>query len=106
MRLLMSFNQLAKLKILFIFVRIKDRIMNIEAKKLELMHLLLQAKKESLLSKLKKVFEEESNTFYSTEITNLQERAEASLKAIDKDETRPITEFKADIGHWKSKQAI
>lgn len=80
--------------------------MNIETTKLELMHLLLQAKKESLLSKLKQVFEEESNTFYSSDISNLQKRAEASLKAIEKSETRPITEFKADIERWKSKQAI
>ena len=33
--------------------------MNIEATKLELMQLLLQTEKESLLNKLKKVFEEE-----------------------------------------------
>jgi hypothetical protein len=80
--------------------------MNIETTKLELMHLLLQAKKESLLSKLKKVFEEESNTFYSSDISNLQQRAEASLEAVEKGETRPIKEFKADIDLWKSKQAI
>lgn len=85
---------------------IKNGIMNVEATKLELMHLLLQAKKESLLSKLKKVFEEESNTFYSYDISELQKRAEASLKAIEKGETRPITEFKGEIDHWKSKQAI
>lgn len=85
---------------------IKNGIMNVEATKLELMHLLLQAKKESLLSKLKKVFEEESNTFYSYDISELQKRAEASLEAIEKGETRPITEFKGEIGHWKSKQAI
>lgn len=84
----------------------KDSIMNIETTKLELMHLLLQAKKEILLSKLKKVFEEESNTFYASDISSLQNRTEASLRAIEKGETRPITEFKADIDHWKSKQAI
>ncbi|WP_190311226.1 hypothetical protein [Psychroflexus gondwanensis] len=33
--------------------------MNIETTKLELMHLLLQTQKESLLAKLKTVFEEE-----------------------------------------------
>ena len=33
--------------------------MNIETTKLELMHLLLQTQKESLLAKLKKVFDEE-----------------------------------------------
>ena len=80
--------------------------MNIEATKLELMHLLLQAKNESLLSKLKHVFEEESNTFYTSDLSNLQSRTEASLEAIDNGETRPITEFKSEIENWKSKQAI
>ena len=70
------------------------------------MHLLLQTKKESLLSKLKKVFEEESNTFYVSDISNLQQRAHDSLEAIEKGQTRPITEFKADIENWKKKQAI
>jgi len=46
--------------------------MNIEATKLELMYLLLQSKNESLLSKLKRVFDEESNEFYSSDITTLQ----------------------------------
>ncbi len=32
--------------------------MNVETTKLELMHLLLQRQKESLLAKIKKVFEE------------------------------------------------
>ena len=36
-----------------------ELFMNIEATKLELMHLLLQTQKESLLIKLKKVFEDE-----------------------------------------------
>lgn len=35
------------------------RVMNIETAKLELMHLLLQTQKESLIIKLRKVFEEE-----------------------------------------------
>ncbi|KZS38256.1 hypothetical protein AWE51_19575 [Aquimarina aggregata] len=38
--------------------------MNIESTKLELMHLLLQTQKESLLAKLKKVFEEEQTDWW------------------------------------------
>ncbi len=37
--------------------------MNIEATKLELIQMLLQTRKESLLSRLKKVFEEEQTGF-------------------------------------------
>jgi hypothetical protein len=83
---------------------IKEHNMNIEATKLELMYLLLQANNESLLSKLKRVFDEESNEFYSSDITTLQNRAKASLEAIENGETRPIAEFKAEIDHWKSQQ--
>ena len=80
--------------------------MNIEARKLELMHLLLQANEESLLLKLKKVFEEEADTFYSSDISDLQERTHTSLEALQNGETRPLTEFKADIDHWKSQKAM
>ena len=57
--------------------------MNIETTKLELMQLLLQTKKESILEKIKAIFEQESSTFYTTTTSDLQERAEASLKAIE-----------------------
>lgn len=85
---------------------IKYVIMNIETTKLELMQLLLQTRKESLLTKLKKVFEEESNTFYSVDSAELEQRAEASLEDIEKGSTRPILEFKKDIEHWKKQQAM
>jgi len=39
--------------------------MNIEATKLELMHLLLQTQKESLLKKLQIVFEEEAGDWWN-----------------------------------------
>jgi len=38
--------------------------MNIEATKLELMHLLLQTQKETLLAKVKKVFEDEQGDWW------------------------------------------
>ena len=59
-----------------------------------------------MLSKLKKVFEEEYNEFYSFDKTNLQQRAKTSLEAFENSETRSIKEFKADIDHWKSQQTI
>jgi hypothetical protein len=80
--------------------------MDIKTTKLELMHLLLQTKKETLLSKLKNVFEEESSAFYKSDISDLEKRAESSLDAIEKGESRPIAEFKTDVDHWKSKQSI
>lgn len=91
---------------LYLYNTKKGTIMNIEATKLELMHLLLQTKKEGLLAKLKKVFEEEADTFYSNNISDLQQRAEDSLKAIEKGETRPIQEFKREVDNWKKRQAI
>ena len=43
---------------------IKINVMDIEATKLELMHLLLQTQKEGLLAKVKKVFEEEGTDWW------------------------------------------
>ncbi|WP_232517458.1 hypothetical protein [Aquimarina aggregata] len=45
-------------------MNVKMNVMNIESTKLELMHLLLQTQKESLLAKLKKVFEEEQTDWW------------------------------------------
>ncbi|QTY28406.1 hypothetical protein [Flavobacterium sp. CS20] len=80
--------------------------MDIETTKLELMHLLLQVNNESLLSKLKRVFQEESNTFYKSNLHNIQDRTQDSLVALDKDETRPVADFKIEVERWKSKQNI
>ncbi|QMU63524.1 MAG: hypothetical protein GKR88_21105 [Flavobacteriaceae bacterium] len=80
--------------------------MNIETTKLELMQMLLQTQKESVLAKIKSIFEQESSTFYSTKISDLQQRAEESLKSIESGETRPIEEFKNQLDNWKNNQAI
>ena len=56
--------------------------MNIEATKLELMHLLLNTQKESLLEKLKTVFEEELD-WYSEMSVNEQEEIKAGLAQAD-----------------------
>ncbi|MCM4167087.1 hypothetical protein KCTC52924_02663 [Arenibacter antarcticus] len=60
--------------------------MNIEAKKLELMHLLLQTQKESLLAKLKKVFDEEQVDWWNEMTKEEQEEINTGLKQADKGE--------------------
>jgi len=58
--------------------------MNIEATKLELMHLLLQTQRESLLNKLKKVFDEEQTDWYNDMSSEEQKEIEIGLKQADK----------------------
>jgi predicted transcriptional regulator len=58
--------------------------MNIEATKLELMHLLLQTQKESLLKKLQSVFEEEQVDWWVEMSKNEQEEIEIGLTEADK----------------------
>ncbi|CAH8284878.1 hypothetical protein EV196_101173 [Mariniflexile fucanivorans] len=58
--------------------------MNIETTKLELMHLLLQTQKESLLAKLKKVFEEEQGDWWSDMSKEEQEEIKTGINEADK----------------------
>ncbi|WP_445908878.1 hypothetical protein [Yeosuana sp.] len=60
--------------------------MNIETTKLELMHLLLQTQKESLLKKLKSVFEEEQVDWWNEMSENEQEEIKTGLKQADNGE--------------------
>ncbi len=60
--------------------------MNVEATKLELMHLLLQTQKESLLAKLKKVFEEEQVDWWNDMSKEEQEEIKVGLTQADKGE--------------------
>ena len=53
--------------------------MNIEATKLELMHLLLRTQKESILAKLKKVFEEEQTDWWDEMTEEEQQGVEEGL---------------------------
>jgi hypothetical protein len=50
--------------------------------------------------------ERETSAFYDTSISDLKQRAEASLRSIEKGETRPIQEFKSEVDSWKNKKAI
>ena len=58
--------------------------MNIEATKLELMHLLLQTQRESLLVKLKKVFDEEQVDWWNDLSKEEQEEINVGLGQVDK----------------------
>ncbi len=58
--------------------------MSIEATKLELMHLLLQTQKESLLARLKTVFEEEQVDWWSEMSKEEQEEIKIGLTQADK----------------------
>ena len=60
--------------------------MNIETTKLELIHLLLQTQKESLIKKLKSVFEEEQVDWWNEMSENEQEEIKTGLKQADKGE--------------------
>ncbi|MCF6297568.1 MAG: hypothetical protein L3J08_06245 [Flavobacteriaceae bacterium] len=59
--------------------------MNVETTKLELMHLLLQTQKESLLAKLKKVFEEEQVDWWNEMSKEEQQEVEIGLAQADKE---------------------
>ena len=58
--------------------------MNIETRKLELIHLLLQTQNESILKKLKSVFEEEEQVDWWHEMSNTeQEEIKTDIKQAD-----------------------
>ena len=58
--------------------------MSVEATKLELMHLLLQTQKESLLVKIKKIFEEEQVDWWSEMSEQEQQEIKTGLAQADK----------------------
>ena len=60
--------------------------MNIETTKLELMHLLLQTQKESILKKLKSVFEEEQVDWWSEMSQTEQNEIKMGLEQADSGE--------------------
>lgn len=66
--------------------------MNVEATKLELMQLLLQTQKESLLAKIKQLFDEEADWY--------QEMSSEEKREIEKGMKQ------ADAGEYKSNQDV
>ena len=57
--------------------------MNIETTKLELMHLLLQTQKESVLTKIRKIFEEEQNDWWDDLSQIEQEEIKLGISQAD-----------------------
>lgn len=80
---------------------IKHTIMNIETTKLELMHLLLQTQKESLLAKLKKVFDEEQVDWWDEMSKEEQAEIEEGLKQSEKGEVVSNQEVKKIFNKWR-----
>jgi predicted transcriptional regulator len=74
--------------------------MNIEATKLELMHLLLQTQKESILKKLKSVFEEEQGDWWIEMSKNEQEEINKGLKEADNSEYIPNETVMKRFDKW------
>ena len=60
--------------------------MNIETTKLELIQLLLQTQKESLLSKIKKIFDEEHSDWWDDLSIEEQQDIKTGLKQADNNE--------------------
>ena len=72
--------------------------MNIETTKLELIQLLLQTKKESILSRIKRIHEEEkSNTSDRISIEQYNKEIDESLAQIEKGEAYTHQEVKSMI---------
>jgi predicted transcriptional regulator len=74
--------------------------MNIETTKLELMHLLLQTQKESLLSKLKQVFEDERTDWWLEMTEEEQAEIEEGLEQSKKGQVISNQEVKQVFSKW------
>ena len=74
--------------------------MSIEAKKLELMNLLLQTQEERVLAKLKKVFEEEETDWWNKISEEERKEIETGLNQADAGDLIPYTEVKKHFDKW------
>lgn len=80
---------------------IKLNAMNIEATKLELMHLLLQTQKETLLAKVKKVFEDEQVDWWDDMDEEEKKEVETGLAQADKGELKPHDKVMKRFDKWR-----
>ena len=80
---------------------IKVNVMDIEATKLELMHLLLQTQKEGLLAKVKKVFEEEGTDWWDDMDEEEKKEIETGLAQADKGEFTPHNKVMKRFDKWR-----
>jgi len=75
--------------------------MNIEATKLELMHLLLQTQKESLLAKVKRVFDEEQTDWWEDMDQEEKQEVETGLSQADKGMSSPHKKVMKRFDKWR-----
>lgn len=80
---------------------IKAYPMNIEATKLELMHLLLQTQKETLLAKVKKVFEDEQSDWWDEMDEEERKEVETGLAQADKGELTSHGKVMKRFDKWR-----
>ncbi len=80
---------------------IKTNTMNIEATKLELMHLLLQTQKESLLAKVKKVFEDEQIDWWDEMDDEEQKEVQTGLAQADKGKLESHDKVMKRFDRWR-----
>jgi hypothetical protein len=70
------------------------KIMNIQAEKLELIRMLLNTKKPSVLASIRKIFEkEEKGDFWNTLSEGEKEDIRQGIKELDKGEKYPYDEI-------------
>ena len=74
--------------------------MSIEAKKLELMNLLLQTQEERVLSKLKKVFEEEETDWWNKISEEEREEIIIGINQADTGDLIPDAEVRKHFDKW------
>jgi len=82
-------------------LRTKTYPMNIEATKLELMHLLLQTQKETLLAKLKKVFEEEQSDWWDEMDEAEKKEIETGIAEADKGQLKSHSKVMKRFDKWR-----
>lgn len=75
--------------------------MDIEATKLELMHLLLQTQKEGLLAKVKKVFEDEGTDWWDDMDEEEKKEVETGLAEADKGELTSHDKVMKRFDKWR-----
>lgn len=75
--------------------------MNIEATKLEWMHLMLQTQKESLLAKVKKVFDEEQTVWCDDMDLEEKQEVETGFSEADKEMLTPHKKVMKRCDKWR-----
>lgn len=76
--------------------------MNIEATKLELMQLLLNTKSESILKKIKRIYQEEGSPDWWTEMSSEEQaEIEEGLKQVENNEVVSHESVMKRFDQWK-----